>query len=78
MNENEQVYEEGTISLGEIFDVILKNFWFLVIVTLLFGLLSAGYLKYFAKSKYRKTGALIVHVENENGLINAGYLSIRK
>lgn len=38
----------------------------------MFGLLSLGYVKFIAKSKYKTTGSLIVHVENENGVINAG------
>lgn len=69
MKENDQ-FEENTISLAEVFNVIKKYFWFLVIITLAFGVLTLSYAMFIAKDKFKTTGALIAHVEMENGSIS--------
>lgn len=61
---NEQLEQDQSISLGEIFNLIKKNFFILAAATLLGGLILGIYAFQFASPKYKSTGQIIVKDEN--------------
>lgn len=63
--ENKEVLEESGISLGDIYKIIKKRFLFLVIITLLGGLIVGGYAFFIATPKYQSTGAIMIQVHTE-------------
>src|SRR5690625_2356861 len=71
MEHTEYIEEEGTISLQDIFETIKKHFWFLVVTTLLGGLILGSYAFFIATPKYKSTGAIMVQVSaGENGAVS--------
>lgn len=71
MEHTEYIEEEGTISLQDIFETIKKYFWFLVVTTLLGGLILGTYAFFIATPKYKSTGAIMVQVSaGENGAVS--------
>lgn len=63
--DNEHLEQEQSISLGEIFALIKKNFFILAAATLLGGLILGVYAFKFASPKYKSTGAVIVQVSGD-------------
>ena len=71
MEHTEYIEEEGTISLQDIFETIKKHFWFLVVTTLLGGLILGSYASFIATPKYKSTGAIMGQVSaGENGAVS--------
>src|SRR5690554_1156351 len=58
----DQIKEEQTISLAEIFIIIKKYFFFLVLTTLVGALILGVYAFQIAVPKYRSTGEILVEV----------------
>lgn len=63
MREELELEESNEISLGEIFGVIKKRFWFLVVITIIGGIMLGIYAFGIAKPKYKTTGSLMVQVK---------------
>lgn len=58
----DQNIEEQSISIGEIFNIIKKHFWFLVATTITAALVLGVYAFSIAKPKYKSVGAVMVQV----------------
>lgn len=68
---NETIENQNELTLSDIIAIIRGKILFLVIITLVFGVLLGIYAYGFATPKYKSTGLLIVAVETTQGETNA-------
>lgn len=58
-----QVDNDNEIRLSDLINIIKEKFWFIVAITLVFGLLLGGYAFFVAKPSYQSTGKVMVVVK---------------
>lgn len=65
MEENNVVVDDNSLSLADIFITIKKWFWFLVLTTLVGGLIVGIYAFLISKPSYKSVGGIMVQVQAE-------------